>query len=113
MAEPDEARLHRARVDRVQRQRLEETVDLLDRLAPRGVAHRFAREAAADRVDGVTRDLEGRPPGGLERDRAARLRDSWLQTAHGRVAAAAGDPNDELREVPEPRVEHDDARQLE
>src|SRR5215470_2202660 len=69
--------------------------------------------AAADGVDCATRDLERRPPRGLQGNRAARACNRWLETAYGGIGAAAGDPNDESREVVEPRVEHDDPCQLE
>src|SRR5262245_34014121 len=113
MAEPDEAGLHRGRIDRVQRERTEELLDLLDRLGLRGVADRLADKTAADRVERTARDLEDRPPRGLEGHRATRLRDRRLETAHRRIAAAAGYPDDEPGKVIQPWVEHDDPCELE
>ena len=113
VAEPDEAGPDRAQIGGFQRQRFEEVLDLLDRFDRRVVLDGFTGEPAADCIDRTVRDLQDRPPGGLERDRSSRFGEGRLETADGRLAARSGDPNDEPREVIEPRIEHDDARELE
>src|SRR5262245_24728470 len=51
VAEPDETKLHRAWIDRVERDRLQEMVDLLDRLRLRGVCDRLAGETPPERIN--------------------------------------------------------------
>src|SRR5215831_5522759 len=113
VAEPDEARPDRAQVGGFQRERLEELLDLPDRFAGRLVCDGFAGEPTPTGIDGAVSDFQDRPPGCLERDRPSRLSDSRRETADGRRAAFAGDPNDEPREGIEPRITHQDARELE
>jgi hypothetical protein len=50
------------------------------------------------------RDLQGRPPGGIERDLLARFHEGRVETADSRLAACSRDPNDIPREVIEPRM---------
>src|SRR6202023_1990941 len=73
----------------------------------------FADEPAADSVDRTARELQGRPPGGLERYGPSRLGEGWLETADGRLGARSEEPLDESRETIEPRVEHEDPGELE
>src|SRR5262245_38971656 len=113
VADADEAKLHLSWIDRVERDRLEEMVDLLDRLRLRGVLDRLPGKTAPDRIDGNSRDLQRGAPGDLERDRPARLGHEGLETADGRVGACSGDPLDETRKLIEPWIKRGDTRQFE
>src|SRR5262249_58356132 len=106
-------RLHSVGVDRVQRDRAEEALDLLSGLRRGNIGDRRSGEAAPDSVHRASRNLQGRPPGRLERHRTARASDGWIETADGRFAATPRDPLDEPDEMIEPRVEDEDTRKLE
>src|SRR4029453_10174539 len=109
----DEAGTYRPQIGGFQRERFEEVFDLLDPFDRRIVCDGFAGEPAADRIDRAMRNLQGRPPGGLERDLPSRFHEGRVETTDSRFATRSGDPNDELREVILPRIENNDARKLE
>src|SRR4030095_13825388 len=88
-------------------------LDLLDRFVRRVVCDGFAGEPAADRIDRAMRNLQGPPPGALERDAPSPFHEGRAETADSRFATYSRDPNDEPREVIQPRIEHNDARKLE
>src|SRR5262245_62112121 len=111
--EADKTRAYRAQISGFDGERFEEVLDLLDSFDRRVVLDGFTGEPAADCIDRRTRNFEDRPPGGLERDRRSGFGNCRIEAADGRLAAFAGDPNDEPREAIEPRVEHNDARELE
>ena len=85
--EADEAGAYRAQIGGFQRERFEEVLDLLDRFGRRIVGDGFAGEPPADRIDRTMRDLQDRPPGGLERDLPSRFHEGRVETADSRLAA--------------------------
>src|SRR5215472_10247361 len=109
---PDKTRAYRAQISGFDRRRFEEMLDLLDLFDRRVVLDGFTGEPLADCVDRATSNFHDRPPGGLERDCRSRFGNGGIETADGRVAAFARDPNDEPREVIEPWVEDNDACKL-
>src|SRR5262245_38515121 len=113
VTEPDETKLHGGWIDRVERYRLEELVNVLDRSCLRGVLDRLARKTTPERIDCSLRDVQRRPPRRFECDRAACLGHDRLETADCRVDTRSGYPHDETRELIEPGVKHRDTRQLE
>src|SRR5262249_37631291 len=112
MADPHEARPDRAQIRSFERKRLEERLDLLNRSAAL-VSDRLAREPVVDGIDSTVSDVQGPPPGGFEGDGPSGASDAWLQTANPRRAALSRDPRDEPCECIEPRVEHNNACELE
>ena len=62
-------------------------VDLPDRFDRRVVPDGVTDKPAADGVDRTMSKLQGRPPGGLERDCPSRLGEDRIETADGRLAA--------------------------
>ena len=107
--EPDKTRAYRAQISGFDGERFEEVLNVLDRFDRRVVLDGFTGEPAADWVDRATSNLQDRPPGGFERDFRSCFGKGGIETADGRLAAFAGDPNDEPREAIEPWVEHNDA----
>src|SRR4029077_4008473 len=107
------ARRYRAQVGGFQRERFEEVLDLLNRFDWWVICGGFADEPAADRTDRTMRDLQSGPPGRLERHFSSRFREGRGETADSRFAASSGDSDDELGEAIEPRIEHNDAGELE
>src|SRR5262245_65242164 len=104
VTQADEAGPDRRQIGRLQRERFEEMVDLLDRVGGRGVPDRYAGKGAPDRLHAATRDLEDRPPGRFERDRRPRIGQRGVEPADGRYAARSGDPDDELGEAIDPWI---------
>src|SRR4030095_16543357 len=102
--EADEAGTYRAQIGGFQRERFEEVLDLLDRFVRRVVCDGFAGEPAADRIDRTRRNLQGRPPGGLERDLPSRFHEGRVETTDSRFATCSRNPNDEPREVIQTRI---------
>jgi hypothetical protein len=113
VGQADQTGRYRAKVDGLERKRFEKIFDMLDRFDWRVILAGFAGEPGTDRFDGATRELQDRPPGSLERDRSSRLDNGRVETPDRRIATGAGDANDEVREGIEPRIEDDDARELE
>src|SRR5215471_9779837 len=111
--EADKTRPYRAQISGFDGERFEEVLDLLDRFDRRFVLNGFTREPQADYVDRATSNLQDRSPGGLECDRGSRFGEGGIETAECRLAAFAGDSNNEPREAIEPRVEHNDTCELE
>src|SRR5262249_472973 len=97
--EADKTRAYRAQISGFDGERFEEVLDLLDSFDRRLVLDRFAGEPATDCIDRATRNLEDRPPGGLERDSCSPFGNCRIESADSRLAAFAGDPNDEPREA--------------
>src|SRR4029077_5761272 len=105
VAQAYEAGSDRRQVRRLQRERFEEGVDLLDRVGRRVVRDGGAAERAANRLDRAPRDLEDRPPGGLERDGRPRIGQRRIEAAEGRLATRSGYPDDQPGEAIDPRIE--------
>ena len=73
MRKPDEAGFECAQIGGFKRKRLHKVLDLPNRIYRRVVLDEFTGKPAANRVDGATRDLQNRPPGGFERHTSSRL----------------------------------------
>src|SRR5262249_19223961 len=97
--EADKTRAYRAEISAFDGERFEEVLDLLDLFDGRVVLDGFTGEPAADCIDRRASNLQDRSPGGLQRDRRSRFGKVWSEPAAGRLAAFAGDPNDEPREA--------------
>src|SRR5262245_18663234 len=113
VAEADEAGAYCFQVGGLQRERFEEMVDLFGPFGRRVVRNGFAGEPPTDNGNPAVCDLQDRPPDGLESDFPSRFGEGRIETANGRLAACSRDPNDEPRELIEPRIEHNDAGELE
>ena len=81
-----------AQIGGFERERLQELLGLSGCFDRRIVTDGFAGEPAADGVDRTMRELQGRPPAGLERDGPSGLGEDRIETADGRLAAFSGDP---------------------
>src|SRR5262249_5168060 len=109
VAEADETGAYCFQVGGLQRERFEEAVDLFAPSGRRVVRNGSAGEPPADNGNGAVRDLQNRPPAGLEGNFPSRFGKGRIETANGRLAACSRDPNDEPRKLIEPRIEHHDA----
>src|SRR6516165_2379515 len=97
MDEPHKTRAYRAQIRGFDLERFEEVLGLLDRLDRRVVLDRFTGQPTPDCIDRATSELQDRSPGGLQCNCRSPFGKGGIETADSRVAAFAGDSNDETR----------------
>src|SRR5262245_4114877 len=95
VAEADETGAYCFQVSGLQQERFEEMIDLFASFGRRVVSDGFSGEPPPDSIDRTMGDLQDCPPGGLDGDLPSRFGDCRIETTNRRLAALAGDSNDE------------------